>query len=189
MNPLVIKIFDRVHSEDEEVRSYAVTDLSFLLEMYQWNLSKEARRNRYEDLVTEDIIELELDETELQEIVEFLKREIEKGEEDRELSSCMLFAMGKAPSSVGIKPLLEVVQNKLDSFNENELYQALIALERQFPFEDDPNVDEKKRIFSEAKITKRISNKIVSLQPIRHSGLESTALRFLTALGVSNLTG
>ena len=108
MNSLVLKIFDRVRSEDERVRSRAVTDLGLILEMYQWNLSKEARRNRYEDLLTEDIIELDLDENELTEIVEFLKGEIEK---DSDLSSSMLFAMGKAPSSVGIKPLLEVVQN------------------------------------------------------------------------------
>ena len=179
MNSLVLKIFDRVRSEDERVRSRAVTDLGLILEMYQWNLSKEARRNRYEDLLTEDIIELDLDENELTEIVEFLKGEIEK---DSDLSSSMLFAMGKAPSSVGIKPLLEVVQNKLESFDEDELYAALSALERQLPFEDDLDFEEKRRIFSEAKILTRISHKILSLLPILNSGLHSTHSRFSACL-------
>ena len=179
MNTIIDKLFERVRSKEERerVRYDAVTDLAFILEMDDWNLSKDARMSRYESLVSKEIIELELDESELKRIVEFFEHEINNG------SFYILSAMGKAYSKIGLIPLLNVINNNLHKLNESDFNQALIALENMLFWSEGLSLEEEKEIMSETGFLSKISEKILSLQPISsHVDLESTASRFLARL-------
>ncbi len=179
MNTIIDKLFERTRSKEERVRYDAVTDLSFILEIDAWNLSQDARMNRYESLVSKEIIELELDKKELKRIVDFFEHEINTGSR---LSSNMLFAMGKASSNIGLKPLLSAIDKNWQDFDENEFYQALISLERMLFCNESLSKEEEKKIMSETGFISKISEKILLLQPISHVDLESTASRFLARL-------
>jgi len=141
MNTIVSKLLEKVNSNEERVREDAVTDISFLLEMHAWNLSKDDKINRYESLVKKEIIELELNNNELKEIVNFLKQQIES---NSDLSSSMLCAIGESSSHIGLEPLLDIINSNLSSFEENEFYQLLIALEKLVFF--DESVPSEKKI-------------------------------------------
>lgn len=179
MNHLVYELFKKAKSEDEEVSSNAVTDLSFILEMNSWRLSKDQRMSRYGVLVSQDVIEIEIDEHDEAEIVEFLHDQIEKG---HKFTSGMLFAIGQATCKVGLRPLIYLLEQHLDRFNENEFYQALVSLERLLFFKDTLSLEEEREILAKTNLLLLISKKILSFQPISRCDLESTSLRLLASL-------
>lgn len=179
MNTIVNQLLEKVNSNEERVRQDAVTDISFILEMHAWNLSKDSKINRYKSLVRREIIELELNNNQLKEIVNFLKNKIES---NNNLSSSIIFAIGKASSNIGLEVLLDIINKKLSSFEENEFYQLLISLETLIFFDESMSLEKKIQIIKEGKVLEKVSEKILSLQPISRVNLKSTGLRLLARL-------
>ncbi len=176
MNTIIDKLLVQAISNEEKVKNNAVLELGCILEMDDWNLSKDARMNRYESFISKEIIELELDESELKRIVKFFEHEINKG------SFYLLSPMRKASSKIGLIPLLNVIDNNLHKFNELDFNQALNALENMLFWSEGLSLEEEKEIMSGTGLLTKISEKILSLQPISDVGLKSTALRFLARL-------
>lgn len=179
MNYLVYQLFDKAKSENEKVSNNAVTDLCCILEMNTWNLPKDKSLSKYGGLVSQDVIELEINKHDEVEIVEFIHNEIVNG---NKLTSNLLFAMGQASCEVAIMPLIDVIKKHLDRFDENEVYQAFISLERLLFFNESLSPEEEREIISNTKLLSVISRKILSFEPISHSDLESTSLRLLARI-------
>lgn len=175
MNHLIYELFNKARSENEKVSSNAITDLCCILEMNTWGLSKDKKITRYGGLVSQAVIEIEIDKDDEAEIVDFIHHEITNG---NKFTSNLLFAMGQSSSKVALEPLIDVIVQYLDRFNENEFYQALISLERLLFFNESLSVDEEKVILTKTNLLSIISKKILSFQPISHSDLEGTSLRF-----------
>ena len=168
MNTIIDTLFERIRAKEEKVRYDAALDLSCILEMHNFNFSKNSKINRYESLVSKEIIKLKLDDKELKRIVEFFENEINNG--------------NRLSSNIGLKPLLSAIDNNWQDFDENEFYQALISLERMLFWSEGLSLEEEKEIMSGTGLLTKISEKILSLQPISHVDLESTASRFLARL-------
>ena len=180
MHFLIAKLFQDIRSEDKKISEDAAIDLSVILEMHAWNLSKEQRESRYDSLVThQELFNLELDDSSLMEIVKFMQSEIENG---NWLKSSLLSSMGRASARIGLIPLIETIENEIERFNENELYQALIALERIMFWDESLSIQEVRDIFNKTNLLEEIAAKLLSLMPILHSGLESTTARLLSRL-------
>ena len=179
MKRIIDELFKKAKSQDKKISSNAVTALSFILEIHAWNIPKEDRMSRYSLFVPQEVVEAELDESEQAEVVKFLSDEIENGSE---LTAGLLFAMGQSPAKVGLLPLIHIIEQCLDKFNQNEVYQALIALERIMFFDESIPLEDLRRIIAGTNLLNVISAKILSLQVISHSGLQSTSLRLLARL-------
>lgn len=147
MNHLINELFKKIKSDDEHIRSNAITDISLVLEMNSWQLPLEKRMSRYRILIKEELININLSQSEEAEIIEFLQKEII---DLNKSTYSLLFTIGKASSSTGLAPLLDIIKNYSGGFNANESYQALVSLERLL-FWDDNGIndyqlsDEKKR--------------------------------------------
>jgi hypothetical protein len=179
MNRIIDELFKKVKSQDKKISSNAVTALSFILEIHAWNIPKEDRMSRYSLFVPQEVVEAELDESEQAEVVKFLSDEIENGSE---FTAGLLFAMGQSSAKVGLLPLIHIIEQCLDKFNQNEVYQALVALERIMFFDESIPLEDLRQIIAGTNLLKVISAKILSLQVISHSGLQSTSLRLLASL-------
>jgi hypothetical protein len=179
MKRIIDELFKKAKSQDKKVSSNAITDLSFILEIHAWNLPKEDRMSRYSLLVSQEVIEAELDESEQAEVVKFLSDEIENGSE---FTAGLLFAMGQSSAKVGLLPLIHIIEQCLDKFNQNEVYQALVALERIMFFDESISLEYLRQIIAGTNLLNVISAKILSLQVISHSDLKSTSLRLLARL-------
>ena len=87
--------------------------------------------------------------------------------------------MGKASYRIAFKPLVNTIKQNLDRFEENEVYQAIISLERILFFDEDVNYEDSKKIFEESKVIEIIyPEKLLSLEPISHASLRSNYGRF-----------
>lgn len=179
MNHLIYELFEKTKSEEEKVSSNAVTDLCCILEMKSWHMSKDTRISRFGGLVSQAVIDIEIDEDDEVEIVKKLHNEIVSG---NKLTYSMLFALGKASCKVGLKPLIDIIEQHLDRFNENEVYQALISLERLLFFNESLSLKEERDIIAKTNLLSLISMKILLFQPISHSDLTSTSLRLLARM-------
>jgi hypothetical protein len=179
MKRIIDELFKKVKSQDKKISSNAVTALSFILEIHAWNIPKEDRMSRYSLFVPQEVVEAELDESEQAEVVKFLSDEIENGSE---LTAGLLFAMGQSSAKVGLLPLIHIIEQCLEKFNQNEVYQALVALERIMFFDESIPLESLRQIIAETNLLNVISAKILSLQVISHSGLQSTSLRLLARL-------
>ncbi|MEH1941879.1 MAG: hypothetical protein V7L01_16900 [Nostoc sp.] len=142
MNHLINELFVKIKSDDERVRSNAITDISFILEINSWQLPLEKRMSRYHGLIKQELININLADNEEAEIVEFLQREII---DSNKLKSSLLFTIGKASSKTGLILLLDIIQNYSSEFNANESYQTLVSLERLLFWDYHGLSDEEKR--------------------------------------------
>lgn len=178
MNNLIYQIFEKTKSEDEKVSSNAVTDLCCILEMNTWHMSKDTKISRFGGLVSQAVIDIEIDEHDEVEIVKHLHTEIVNG---NKFTSSMLFALGQASCKVGLRPLIDIIKQHLD-FNENEFYHALISLERLLFWNESLSYEEKREIIARTNLMSIISRRIWLFQPISHSDLTGTSLRLLCSL-------
>lgn len=162
MNYLINELFTNIKSDDEHIRSNAITDISFILEINSWQLPLENRMSRYNRLVKEELININLTESEEAEIVEFLQIEITDSNKSTSSLSSLLFTIGKASSKIALLPLLDIIQNYSSEFNANESYQALVSLERLL-FWDSHGLsnEEKSNIISKTNPTPFIESKLV----------------------------
>lgn len=179
MKSIVRKLLDNIESEDKTLSENSVTEISFLLEMHSWNLTRDDRSSRYGSLTSQNLIEIEIDEDEQLEIVCFLRDAIAV---DNDLNSGLIFAMGQSPAKLGLIPAIQVTERYLAQFGEDEFYQVLVSLERLLFFDESLSLEEKSIIIRQSSLLKLIAQKVLSLQPILHSSLGSTALRFLSSL-------
>jgi len=179
MKRIIDELFKKVKSQDKKISSNAVTALSFILEIHAWNIPKEDRMSRYSLFVPQEVVEAELDESEQAEVVKFISDEIENGSE---FTAGLLFAMGQSSAKVGLLPLIHIIEQCLDKFNQNEVYQALVALERIMFFDESISLENLRQIFAGTNLLNVISAKILSLQVISHPDLKSTSLRLLARL-------
>jgi hypothetical protein len=179
MKRIIDELFKKAKSQDKKISSNAVTALSFILEIHAWNIPKEDRMSRYSLFVPQEVVEAELDESEQAEVVKFLSDEIENGSE---FTAGLLFAMGQSSAKVGLLPLIHIIEQCLEKFNQNEVYQALVALERIMFFNESIPLESLRQILAGTNLLNVISAKILSLQVISHSGLQSTSLRLLARL-------
>ncbi|MDZ7950345.1 hypothetical protein [Nostoc sp. DedQUE09] len=158
MNHLINELFVKIKSDDERVRSNAITDISFILEINSWQLPLEKRMSRYHGLIKQELININLADNEEAEIVEFLQREII---DSNKLKSSLLFTIGKASSKTGLILLLDIIQNYSSEFNANESYQTLVSLERLLFWDYHGLSDEEKRnIVSQTNPTPFIESKL-----------------------------
>ncbi|MDZ8032172.1 hypothetical protein [Nostoc sp. DedSLP04] len=158
MNHLINELFVKIKSDDERVRSNAITDISFILEINSWQLPLEKRMSRYHGLIKHELININLADNEEAEIVEFLQREIIYS---NKLKSSLLFTIGKASSKTGLILLLDIIQNYSSEFNANESYQTLVSLERLLFWDYHGLSDEEKRnIISQTNPTPFIESKL-----------------------------
>ncbi|MBD2593639.1 hypothetical protein H6G74_04755 [Nostoc spongiaeforme FACHB-130] len=189
MNHLINELFKKIKSDDERIRSNAITDISLVLEMNSWQLPLEKRMSRYRILIKEELININLSQSEEAEIIEFLQKEIT---EFNKSTYSLLFTIGQASSSTGLAPLLDIIKNYSGGFNANESYQALVSLERLL-FWDDNGIndyqlsDEKKRnLIYQSNPIPFIKSKLVwalnNSNSAHSSGLYDTAKRLLDAL-------
>ena len=179
MKRIIDELFKKAKSQDKKISSNAVTALSFILEIHAWNIPKEDRMSRYSLFVPQEVVEAELDESEQAEVVKFISDEIENGSE---LTAGLLFAMGQSSAKVGLLPLIHIIEQCLEKFNQKEAYQALVALERIMFFDESIPLESLRQIIAETNLLNVISAKLLSLQVISHSDLQSTSLRLLARL-------
>jgi hypothetical protein len=64
MNHLINELFVNIKSDDERVRSNAITDISFILEINSWQLPLDERLSRYDSLIKKELITINLTESE-----------------------------------------------------------------------------------------------------------------------------
>ena len=64
MNHLINELFVNIKSDDERVRSNAITDISFILEINSWQLPLDERLSRYDSLIKQELITINLTESE-----------------------------------------------------------------------------------------------------------------------------
>ena len=158
MDNLIYQIFEKTKSKDEKVSSNAVTDLCCILEINSWHMSEDMRASRFGGLVSQAVIDVEIDEHHEVEIVNFLYSEIVNG---NKLISSMLFTLGQASSKTALRPLINIIEQRLDKFTENEFYQALVSLERLLFFDESLSLEEEKNIIAKTNLLSLISMKIL----------------------------
>lgn len=182
MNHLIHELFVKIKSDDKHIRGNAITDISFVLEMNSWQLPLEERMSKYDIYIEQELININLSQSEEAEIVEFLQREIINLNKS---TSSLLFTIGKASSKTALIPLLDIIQNYSCDFDENDFYQALVSLERLLFWDDYGLSDEEKRnIISQTNPTPIIEGKLALDNPSLpySSGLRDTAERLLDGL-------
>ena len=184
MNHLINELFVNIKSDDERVRSNAVTDISFILEINSWQLPLDERLSRYDSLIKQELITINLTESEEAEIVEFLKREIT---DSNRTKSSLLFTIGKSSSKIGLLALLDIIENYSSEFNPNESYQALVSLERILFWNNyGLSNQEKRNLITEINPTPFIESKLAWALNNSHSphstGLQYTAEGLLDGL-------
>ncbi|MBH8566282.1 hypothetical protein I8748_29695 [Nostoc sp. CENA67] len=74
MNHLINELLKNIKSDDEHIRSNAITDISLILEMNSWQLPLEKRMSRYRILIKEELININLSQSEEAKIVEFIQK-------------------------------------------------------------------------------------------------------------------
>ena len=179
MNPIIKNLFRTVELAEEQNSADAINALCCLLEKTSWNLSLEDSQSKYETYIPQEVIELEIEQQEEEQIVSFFQEQISK---NHRYSPSILFSMGKASYRIAFKPLVNTIKQNLDRFEENEVYQAIISLERILFFDEDVNYEDSKKIFEESKLLNHLSRKLLSLEPISHASLRSNYGRFLARI-------
>lgn len=179
MNHLVNELFQKVKVDNEKVCADAITDLCCILEMNTWNLSIEDREIRYGTYISKEIMEIEINQKDESKIIDFLSEEIDH---EHKFTSSMIFAMGQASCKTSLQSLINIINKHLYRFNENELYQTLISLERLIFYNESMDFPEKKNIIISADLLNILSEKILLFKPILHSDLESTFRRFFDSV-------
>ena len=179
MNEKVVELIEKLKSCDEKVRRNAITDIGFILEMYSLKVSRDERFELFEGMLSPDLIELFLDETELSEIVVCLQEEIEaRNQETGSLAS----VIGCTSAQTGLLPLATAIKNGIKNFNLGDLNQGLIALEELLFFDDSLSDAEKKDIVLKNELMSKISAKILSETPISDDYLLKTYTRLISRL-------
>jgi hypothetical protein len=183
MNYLIHKVLAEIKSSNEDIRSNAITNISLILEMNSWKFPLERRMSKYDRLIKQELMNINLTESEETKIVDFLQTEVVNCNKS---THNLLFAIGKASSKAGLIPLLDIIQNNSCNFDENDSYQALIALERLLFWDEELSAEDKKNIiyqnnpkpFIEAKLALGLDNPSSPYS----SGLQDTAKRLLDGL-------
>lgn len=166
MNKKVVELIEKLKSCDDKVRRNAITDIGFILEMYSLKLSRDERFEQFKGMLSPDLIELFLDETELSEIVPYLQEEIEAKNKD---TGSLVAVIGCSSAQTGLLPLATAIKNSIENLNLDELNQGLIALEKLLFFDDSLSDAEKKDIVRKNELMSKISTKILSETPVSHN--------------------
>ena len=179
MNKKVLELIEKLKSCDDKVRRNAITDIGFILEMYFLKLSRDERFEQFEGMLSPDLIELFLDETELSEIVAYLQEEIEAKNKD---TGSLASVIGRTSAQTGLLPLATAIKNSIENLNLDELNQGLIALEKLLFFDDSLSNTEKKDIVLKNELISKIATKILSETPVSHDYLLKTYTRLISRL-------
>lgn len=116
-------------SEDNKEKSMAIRDIAMVLEMNTYILSggnNASKLKEYEIYLYEEIASIRLDICEQKEIIDHLLNRI-KAKDD--MSSSMLWAIGKACKDASLPGLMEAIKCCSCDFDDEESYQAIIAIE------------------------------------------------------------
>ncbi|MEM9246334.1 MAG: hypothetical protein AAGA67_11430, partial [Cyanobacteria bacterium P01_F01_bin.153] len=179
MHPLISKCFIETNSSDERVKSDALVDLSFVLEMNTRGLSQEEKRDKYSHYVPADLVEIEPIEKELTEIVSFLENKLEKGE----ISAIEFFPLLRNTSaSLALIPVINALKNPEISFDEDTLYQALASLEKLLFWTNDLSFEHIKSLVEENRLGKIIARFVFKMSPISQEKLNSLCTLLLSKL-------
>ena len=179
MNSVIKDLLTKILSDNTKISDNAIIDISVIIEMHTWHLSAEERQIRFGSLVSQNILNIYINETDETEIVKFLVNAIGNSSG---ITSSLLSIIGHANAKVALLPLTETIEKYFEKFDQDEIYQCLVALERLLFFDESLLLPEKLKIVQNKNIGKIISRKILSLQPISHVDLESTSLRLLAML-------
>lgn len=177
MNHLIHEFLQQVCTADEKTSSNAITHLSYILEMNSWKLSYDERIDRFGGVIAQELIKLQIDQSDEVEIIEALTSRIVPG---NKLASALLFAIGQGSASVALRPLIKVIERQLANFSENEFYQALTSLERLLFFNEALSFEQKKEVISKTGLLTATARKLLTSEPLTHSDLESLALRLIS---------
>ncbi|NLI57567.1 MAG: hypothetical protein GX387_03470 [Clostridium sp.] len=122
-------------SEDFDEKNIAIIEVASLLEMntYILNGGKDpSRLEEYKIYLDEDLISIRLDIEEQAEIIDELINRIRAKDE---LSSSMLWAIGKGRPEAGLVRLVETITACWDEFNDEEAYQSIISMENYMDYD------------------------------------------------------
>ncbi len=170
---------EQIKSWYEKVRWNPITDIAFILEMYSLKLSRDERFEQFKVMLSSDLIEIFLNETQLSEIVVYLQEEIEVKNKD---TGSWASVIGYTSAHTGLLPLATAIKNGIEDFNLGDLNQALIALETLLFFDDSLSDAEKKDIVLKNELMSKISTKIISEIPISYDYLLNTYIRLISRL-------
>lgn len=179
MNYVINDLLTKVMSDNAKVSEKAIIDISVIIEMHSWHLSAEERRIRFGSLVSQNVLDIYINENEETEIIKFIANAIANGSP---MTSSLLSIIGHANAKVALLPLTEIIEKYFDKFDQDEIYQCLVALERLLFFDESLLFAKKIKIVQNQNIMKILCRKILSLQPSFHVDLESTSLRLLARL-------
>jgi hypothetical protein len=139
MNQTVNDILQRVKSGDECVQSESLLQISLILEINTYCLEISDRINQYGNLLTRDLLLINLNKDEQNEVINYLK-ELALSSDD--FIGKFLWLIGKAIPSIGIEPLLILIQRYSNKLDDYESYQALISLDNFLLFDDEGILNE-----------------------------------------------
>ncbi|MGD1806898.1 hypothetical protein ACP6PL_15860 [Dapis sp. BLCC M126] len=179
MNEKVVELIEQIKSCDNTVRRNAIADIGFILETYSLKLSKDERFELFKGMLSPDLREIFLDETELSEIVVALQEEIESRNKE---TGSLAYLIGNTSAKIGLLPLATAIKNGIEDFNLGDLNQVLAELQNLSFYDDSLSNAEKKDIILKNKLMSKISARILSETPISHNYLPDTYIRLISRL-------
>lgn len=126
-------ILHKVSSRDIDTSQESILQLGMLLDLSKKSILLEnIKLDDYSAYLPEELLNIRLTECEQENIVNVLMSVIENRRFD-EFSSSIIWAIGKAfPTELIINSLITFLENKLESLNDETLYQAIIAIDNYF---------------------------------------------------------
>lgn len=122
MKPEVRKLLDRIDSEDLIIKEEAILSLALLFEKNSLLCSNE---EFYQSNLEPNLYSVGLNEAEKDEIVDYIKSQVIP----KNISSSLIWALGKPLTLNSFKVLLEILTRQLVKNNEDALWQTLIGIE------------------------------------------------------------
>ncbi len=135
-------------SEDFDEKNIAIGEFASLLEMntYILNGGKDlGRLEEYKIYLDEELISIRLDIDEQAEIIDELIKRVRAKDE---LSSSMLWAIGKGRPEAGLVRLVEIIKACWGELNDEEAYQLIISVENYMDYDVRETLSKEEEIIS-----------------------------------------
>lgn len=121
MDPVIRQLLDGLHHRDSGIKDDAIIHIALIIELNRFSPRNE---ESFRELLPLHLCKVKLDEETEKHMVDELVRCFERTQ-----NPTIVWAIGKATPTVAAPPLLELLHQAREPFDEETVHQLLIALE------------------------------------------------------------
>ena len=172
MKKILEKHFKLLNSDNSKLIKESLLTIVALMEMHSWQLSIQERKNRFDYLYDQDILELELNDFELKECVDRIRQILEpllKSSCDFKMSDhsiseditfTLLRALEESPSLIALEPSLRLFSSCCRLINDRVYRQIADTLSELIVVGNDLTKKQKKSILESINILDILKEKL-----------------------------